>query len=140
MKGALWSLDISSFGKYAISGLFFIDVIIYIVLELYLEPTLATDLLTKLLACQSNEKVRTKNSFPIIELRIDHLFQTSIQSCVSTVFDNCAPDFPKLVVSISRNEHIHAFQASGLSLNQTVWFTTSPLQPCIKFWQNSRPV
>ncbi|KAH7880399.1 uncharacterized protein C8R40DRAFT_1165366 [Lentinula edodes] len=57
MKGALWSLNISSFGKYAIS-----------------EPTLATDLLTKLLACQSNEK-------------------TSIQSCVSTVFDTCLGTF-----------------------------------------------
>ncbi|KAJ4489583.1 hypothetical protein C8J55DRAFT_557490 [Lentinula edodes] len=57
MKGALWSLNISSFGRYAIS-----------------EPTLATDLLTKLLACQSNEK-------------------TSIQSCVSTVFDTCLGTF-----------------------------------------------
>ncbi|KAJ3811833.1 hypothetical protein F5876DRAFT_38753 [Lentinula aff. lateritia] len=57
MKGALWSLNISSFGKYAMS-----------------EPTLTTDLLTKLLACQSNEK-------------------TSIQSCVSTVFDTCLGAF-----------------------------------------------
>ncbi|KAJ3990413.1 hypothetical protein F5890DRAFT_1398687 [Lentinula detonsa] len=57
MKGALWTLDLSSFGKYAVS-----------------EPTLATELLTKLLGCQYNEK-------------------TSIQNCVSTVFDTCLGSF-----------------------------------------------
>ncbi|KAJ3973169.1 hypothetical protein EV361DRAFT_980091 [Lentinula raphanica] len=56
-KGALWTLNLSSFGKYAIS-----------------EPTLATELLTKLLGCQDNEK-------------------TSIQNCVSTVFDTCLGSF-----------------------------------------------
>ncbi|KAK1232607.1 Proteasome activator BLM10 [Marasmius sp. AFHP31] len=39
MKGALWTLNLSSFGKYAVS-----------------EPTLATDIFVHLLGCQHNEK------------------------------------------------------------------------------------
>ncbi|KAJ4476693.1 hypothetical protein J3R30DRAFT_3704168 [Lentinula aciculospora] len=57
MKGALWTLNLSSFGKYAIS-----------------EPMLSTEILTKLLGCQHNEK-------------------TSIQNCVTTVFDTCLGTF-----------------------------------------------
>ncbi|KAF9073805.1 armadillo-type protein [Rhodocollybia butyracea] len=57
LKGALWTLNLSSFGKYAIS-----------------EPTLATELITKLLACQHNEK-------------------TSVQNCVATVFETCLGAF-----------------------------------------------
>ncbi|KAE9410746.1 ARM repeat-containing protein [Gymnopus androsaceus JB14] len=57
MKGALWTLNLPSFGKYAVA-----------------EPTLATEILTKLLGCQHNEK-------------------TSIQDCVSVVLDTCLGSF-----------------------------------------------
>ncbi|KAF8203239.1 hypothetical protein BJ912DRAFT_842338 [Pholiota molesta] len=57
MKGALWTMNSPSFGKYAIT-----------------EPTLANKLLKELFDCQYHEK-------------------SSIQDCVSTVFENCLNNF-----------------------------------------------
>ncbi|KAF9472467.1 hypothetical protein BDN70DRAFT_886944 [Pholiota conissans] len=57
MKGALWTINSPSFGKYAVC-----------------EPTLANRLLKELFDCQYHEK-------------------SSIQDCVSTVFENCLNNF-----------------------------------------------
>ncbi|KAF5384678.1 hypothetical protein D9757_006201 [Collybiopsis confluens] len=74
MKGALWTLNLASFGKYAVSGFYIFPSHIYLPSSSFSEPTLTTELFTKLLGCQHNEK-------------------TSIQSCVSTVFDTCLGSF-----------------------------------------------
>ena len=58
MKGALWTLNLSPFGEYAISGNFFPKFfIIWIYLTFKVEPTLANDLLLRLFGCQHQEKV-----------------------------------------------------------------------------------
>ncbi|KAI9462361.1 hypothetical protein BJY52DRAFT_1221991 [Lactarius psammicola] len=63
MKGALWTLNSSSF-----------------------EPTLAPELLKKLFGCQANEKVTPlKNKTPSVP---DRRYQPSIQSAVSSVCEN----------------------------------------------------
>ncbi|KZP32253.1 hypothetical protein FIBSPDRAFT_907345 [Athelia psychrophila] len=57
MKGALWTFRSTALTKYTIT-----------------QPTLATDLITRLFRCQDNEK-------------------TSIQDCVSSVFDTCLNNY-----------------------------------------------
>lgn len=59
IKGALWSLNNPSFGRYGIS-----------------DPTLATELLIKILRCQHNEK-------------------PTVQELVSVVSENCINNFPE---------------------------------------------
>ncbi|ESK98482.1 membrane protein [Moniliophthora roreri MCA 2997] len=49
MKGALWTLNLPSFGKHAVS-----------------EPKLATDLFVKLLGCQHNEKPSIQNCVSVV--------------------------------------------------------------------------
>jgi proteasome activator subunit 4 len=56
------------------------------------EPTLATELLRKLFACQHNEKVIIRpNLVPPAEK--PPCVQPSIQSCVSSLSDNCLNGF-----------------------------------------------
>lgn len=59
IKGALWTLNQPSFGKYAISGESGLKQKVSDVLTNFLdtEPTLANELLSQLFACQSHEKV-----------------------------------------------------------------------------------
>lgn len=71
MKGALWTLNSPSFGRYAVGGLYYLLRQLNVRVTSYLsEPTLASEFLVTLLRCQHNEKA-------------------SVQDCVSVVSENC---------------------------------------------------
>jgi proteasome activator subunit 4 len=70
MKGALWTINYSAFGKYALSGSSRLVHAFARVQTFSTEPTLSLTTVKHLFGCQHNEK-------------------PSLQNCVSVVFENC---------------------------------------------------
>ncbi|CAA7258799.1 unnamed protein product [Cyclocybe aegerita] len=87
MKGALWTLNLSSFGKYAIS-----------------EPTLANDLVSRLFGCQQHEK-------PSIQDCVSTVFENCLNNFVEPnqiVYNVPMPSVDLAIVRLKNLLHIDA--------------------------------
>ena len=119
MKGALWTINSSSFGKYAIGGeLVQLSSCFECFTSQPIEPTLVNEILSTLFECQQHEKACP---FPHLLLRFLSTLSPSLQYKIVS----------RLYLRIVRAHNgdgeskVNALQASTTSLNPAPLFLTS---------------